>query len=242
MNAVSLVLLALLAQAGSPSSDPEVKARAQVILKQGAQLYQQGAFADAMEKFEQAYAIFPSPKLFFNIGQANRELGRQVEAVAAFEKFLAEAGDASPSLTSEAKRSVQELSPKIGKLLIDCPLSGAEVTVDGKPVGRTPITDLIRVMPGKHQVTATHPSAMPAIENVVVNAGTVETIVMRLRPLSEPTPVAAAWARPPSGTGVHPGIPVAWSKKGVDMGSCRLDPGLCGCGNYRRLVDAVEVR
>jgi hypothetical protein len=192
MTAVPLVFLALLAQAGTPASDPDAKARAQVILKEGTQLYQQGAFADALERFEQAYSVFPSPKLFFNIGQANRELGRPVEAVEAFEKFLAQAGDASPELLAEAKRSVEELAPKIGRLLIDCGVADAEITVDGKAVGRTPLPDLIRVMPGKHQVTATHPNAMPAIENVVVKVGTVETVGMRLRLLVEPTPAARA--------------------------------------------------
>jgi outer membrane protein assembly factor BamD (BamD/ComL family) len=68
MNAVSLVLLSLLAQAGAQTTDPESKAKAQVLLKDGAQSYRQGAYADALEKFDQAYAIFPSPKLLINSG------------------------------------------------------------------------------------------------------------------------------------------------------------------------------
>ena len=126
MNAVSLVILSILAQTSAPTPEQEAKAKAQVVLKEGAQLYQHGAYADALEKFEQAYSVFPSPKLFFNIGQANRELGRPAEAVVAFERFIAEVVDASPELLSEAKRSVNELAPKIGKLIIDCDVTGAE--------------------------------------------------------------------------------------------------------------------
>ena len=96
MNAASLVFLALLAQAGPQTANPEAKTRAQALLKEGAQHYQQGSFADALEKFHQAYAVFPSPKLFLNIGQASRGLGRLVDAVDAFEKFQAQATDASP--------------------------------------------------------------------------------------------------------------------------------------------------
>jgi tetratricopeptide (TPR) repeat protein len=135
MNAATLVLLSLLAQAGAQTTDPESKAKAQVLLKDGAQSYRQGAYAEALEKFDQAYAIFPSPKLLINIGQANRELGRVVEAVDAFEKFLSQSTDASPDLIAEAKRSVNELAPKIGKLLIDCNISGAEIT-GGRKEGR----------------------------------------------------------------------------------------------------------
>jgi len=59
-------------------------------------LYQQGDVGGALEKFNAAYAAYPSPKLMFNIGQANRDLSRPVEAIEAFQRFLAEATDASP--------------------------------------------------------------------------------------------------------------------------------------------------
>jgi len=186
----TLILLTVLAQANAPGSDPDAKARAQVTLKEGTQLYQQGAFADALDKFEQAYSVFPSPKLFFNIGRANRELGRPVDAVDAFEKFLSLAVDASPELLAEAKRSVQELSPKVGKLLIDCGVVDAEISVDGKMAGKAPLADVVRVTPGRHQVTATSPTMIPVVETVDVAAGTVQTVAIRPRGLAEAAPVA----------------------------------------------------
>lgn len=185
MNPVSLIFLSLLAQAGPQTTSPEAKVRAQALLKEGAEFYLQGAFADAVEKFDEAYAVFPSPKLLFNIGQASRELGRPVESVEAFDKFLVQAPDSPPELIAEAQRSIVELSRKIGKLLIDCTVSGAEITVDGRKVGQAPLADLVRVAPGSHQVTAIHPGAMPAIENVMVAAGTVQTLVMRPSALAE---------------------------------------------------------
>jgi hypothetical protein len=160
------------------------------MLKEGTQLYQQGAFADALNKFEQAHSVFQSPKLFFNIGQANRELGKPVDAVDAFEKFLSLAVDASPELLAEAKRSVQELSPKIGKLLIDCGGVDAEISVDGKMAGKAPLADVVRVTPGRHQVTATSPTMIPVVQTVDVAAGTVQTVAIRPRGLAEAAPVA----------------------------------------------------
>jgi hypothetical protein len=190
MNAATLVLLSLLAQAGAQPTDPESKARAQVLLKDGAQSYRQGAYAGALEKFDQAYAIFPSPKLLINIGQANRELGRIVEAVDAFEKFLSLSDDASPDLIAEAKRSVQELAPTIGKLLIDCGVVDAEISVDGKMAGKAPLADVVRVTPGRHQVTATSPTMIPVVQTVEVAPGTVQTVAIRPRGLAEAAPVA----------------------------------------------------
>jgi hypothetical protein len=202
MQLASFVVLSLVAQAAPEPGSLEARAKAQALLKEGAQHYERAEFADAREKFDQAYAAFPSPKLLFNIGQASRELGRPVDAVEAFEKFLAQATDAPPEMTSEAKRSVAELLPRIGKLLIDCGISNAEITVDGKKVGLSPISDLVRVAPGNHQVTVTHEGMTPAIENVTVAAGTVQTVVLRLRALVEvpaaalPAPVIAAVPAP----------------------------------------------
>jgi Tetratricopeptide repeat/PEGA domain len=190
MHATCLMLLAILAQAWSPTGDPQAKAQAQALLGQGTKLYQQGDVADALEKFQAAYAAFPSPKLMFNIGQANRDLSRPVEALEAFEKFLVGAADASPEMIADARKSVAQLQKKLGRIQVDCGSGGAEVSVDGKSVGLAPLPDLIWVTPGRHQVTAKHASAAPAIEDVDVTAGSVATVTLLLRPLaaSQATP------------------------------------------------------
>ncbi len=178
----SFVLLTLLAQA-TPTATPEAKNRAQSLLKEGAKLYEKGALAAALEKFNEAYEEYPSPKLLFNIGQASRDLGRPAEAMNAFERFQAEATDAPPDMTAEAKKSMAELEPRLGKLRIQCATTGAEVSLDGKPLGKAPISDLIWAVPGGHQVTARHPKMAAAIEDVEVNASWVHTVVISMQPL-----------------------------------------------------------
>jgi hypothetical protein len=203
MHAAFLVLLVLLAQEGAPGAGVEAKSQAQVLLKEGARHYEQAQFAAALDKFEEAYALFPSPRLLFNIGQACRELGRPVEAIDAFERFLAQVSEAPVEMFEEAKRSAAELSSQIGKLLIECTLAGAVITVDGRKIGETPIAELIRVAPGRHQVTATHPRALPVIEDVMVAVGTVQTVVLRPRP----------WV-PAEGTPLLPQPPAATEARG----------------------------
>ena len=184
MCATSLVLLTILAQASPLPADPQAKAQAQELLSQGSKLYHQGDLAGALEKFEAAYVAFPSPKLMFNIGQANRDLGRPVEAVEAFQRFLAEATDASPETMAEARNSVAELRGRLGRIRIDCDTAGAQIAVDGKSVGVAPLPDLVWATPGRHQVTAKHVRAAPAIEDVDVAVGSVNTVTMRLLPLA----------------------------------------------------------
>ena len=97
-------------------------------------------------------------------------------------------------MITEARRSMTELGEKVGSLIIECAVVGAEIAIDGKNVGQAPIDHLVRVAPGGHQVTATHPGTMPAIETVTVTVGTVQTVAVRPRSLAEV--VAAVRPRP----------------------------------------------
>jgi PEGA domain. len=196
MHASPLLLLLWLSQATPAIADPQAKAEAQALLSQGTKLYDQGEVAGALEKFQAAYAAFPSPKLMFNIGRANRDLGRPVEALEAFEKFLAGAPDASPETIANANKSAAELRRMLGRIRIDCETAGAEVSVDGKSVGLAPLPDSIWATPGRHQVTAKHASAAPAIEDVDVTAGSVSTATMRMHPMAVPVAASAPKTAP----------------------------------------------
>jgi len=186
MNAAA-ILVALLAQASPMNASPEAKTKAKVMLNEGSALYKSGDYAGALDKFKEAHATYASPKIWFNIGQANRDLRRFEEAMTAFEKFLIGASDASPEAIADARKAVAELKPKLGKVRIECQTPGAEVNIDGKVVGQAPLPDPIWVMPGRHQITALSAEAQPAVETVNVVAGT-ESLV-ELEPSSFPVAV-----------------------------------------------------
>jgi len=193
MTVTPIILIALLAQASPPGDGAENKIKAQGLLREGSELYKTGDYAHALGRFNSAYAAYPSPKLLFNIGQANRDLGRSVEALDAFEKFLTSVPDALPSTRAEAQSATDELKKNLGQLRIECETPGAEISVDGKGVGATPLPGLIWTIPGRHQVTAIHSGAAPAIESVDSAAGETRMVTMRLTVLAAPTsPVAPA--------------------------------------------------
>ena len=170
-------------RAATGRSTHQAKARAQALLSEGTTAYGRGDYATALDKFTAAYKIFPSPKLWFNIGQANRDLGRPVEAVAAFDRFLRDAGDAPPETLAEARRSAAELKTKLGQIKVTCATDGAEITVDGKQVGSTPLGEMVWTTPGRHQVAVQHAGFSPAIEDVVVVAGQAAAVNFELRPI-----------------------------------------------------------
>ena len=192
MSLAPLLLLGFLAQASESPSTIQAKAKAQSLLTEGSALYEKGDYADALDKFKEAFATYDSPKLLFNIGQANRDLGRPVEALEAFEQFLIGARDAAPETIADAKRSVEELQGKLGRLRIDCRTDNATISLDGKDVGLTPLAKLLWAEPGRHQVTARHWNFAPVVENVDVRVGTVLPVRIVLQPPAKLPPAAGA--------------------------------------------------
>jgi len=200
-----MLLAALLAQASPPSGGAEDKAKAKVLLHDGLDLNRQGEYAQALEKFQAAYAAYPSPKLWFNIGQVQLALDHPVEAVEAFEKFVALVPDAQPEDKKVARSAVAQLEKKLARLQVKCETAGADVAVDGKSVGRVPLLGPLWAPPGSHQVTITQEGSATATETVEMSAGASALVVIRLVPIPAEPPVPPPnVVMPSSGTAPAP--------------------------------------
>jgi len=179
----TLAVLVLIAQVGSVAT-PEAKAKAQALLTEGSRFYGDGDYASALDRFGAAYEAYPSPKLMFNIGQANRDLSRPVEAREAFEKYLATEDDPTSPTIGEATKSLEELQRRLGRIRVECETGGAEIRLDGKSAGTTPLANVLWATPGRHQVTANHEHSALALEDVDVKAGVLNVVTLRLQPLA----------------------------------------------------------
>jgi hypothetical protein len=185
-----VLLAALLAQASRPATPVGDKARAKALLQEGLAFNRQGQHAQALEKFQAAYAAYPSPKLWFNIGQVQVALDHPLEAVQAFEDFLALASDARPEDRKDASTALAQLGKKLGRLQIKCETTGAQISVDGKSVGRVPLPEPLWALPGRHSVTIAQSGFVSATETVELGAGATALVVIRLVPTPPPAPVA----------------------------------------------------
>lgn len=87
----------ILAALAVPSWAQPEKVAAQGLLDEGAALFDTGDYKAALGKFEEAYRVYPAPRLLFNIGEAHRRLGDAALARSAYEKFLREAGPDTPA-------------------------------------------------------------------------------------------------------------------------------------------------
>ncbi|HEX2569613.1 MAG TPA: tetratricopeptide repeat protein [Polyangia bacterium] len=99
----------------------------------GKQLYNVQLYEDAVKEFREAYLKYPSPVFLFNIGQALRLAGQREQAVAAYERYLAESPRAPDR--AEVETIIKQLKEEIAQLPIMAvpPWGPARLDQQGKP-------------------------------------------------------------------------------------------------------------
>jgi hypothetical protein len=198
------VVVALGLPAGGPAlvradgnTDGRVQAKALVV--EGARLLRRGEAQTALQRFQSAYDLYPSPKIHFDFGLAYKTLGRPVEAVQAFQKFLADASDADREERMQAWRMLDELMRRVVSLELTCSESGAEIFLDGHPRGRTPRSEPLVLEPGVHELVVKAPGTdfLPYSQSLTAEAGKKVLVSIhlvhapgRVPALPEPVPTA----------------------------------------------------
>ena len=102
-------------------------ARAKLV--EGVAALKRGDHQAALTRFEEAYALVPSPKIHYDFGLAYVGLGRTADALAAFERFLAEAPDAPPDTREKAASLIPTLRARLAE---------AAARNDGQAMGVAP--------------------------------------------------------------------------------------------------------
>jgi hypothetical protein len=119
--------------------------------KAGVTAFQAGDFETALGKFREADAAGHVPTITYNIARSLEQLGRPHEAVLAYERYLAEAGE-SGEFTTAAALAIAQLKAKNGRLIVSSTPPGATVTLDDTTLPeKTPLSVL--VPPGSHRLT-----------------------------------------------------------------------------------------
>src|SRR6266542_2896079 len=184
------------ATAQAANDGTAARAEAKKLSDAAGEALERGDVAGALADFRRAYALFPSPNLRFNIGEALDELGRVAEAVDSFEEFLAGAPDAPAAARKLAADRVAELGRRVARLELQVTPAAANVTVDGLPVA-LPRPRLLPVMPGEHTVVAHRQGLAPARVRVVVVAEERRQVRLDLQPELPPPPPSLTTPLPP---------------------------------------------
>lgn len=207
MNTVAIMftfLLSILIASALPgarrvlAAENDAKAAAREHFQKGLAAYADERFGEAADEFNEAYRLSPAFKILYNIGQVNVALGRSVEAVDAFDRYLKQGASTIPAeRRREVAAEIDRQHARIGIVSIRTFPEGAEVRVDGVLVGQTPMSKPVRFNAGRHTIEASLSGRSPQARELEVSGRaeiaielTLERIVAPPAPSpAPPTPV-----------------------------------------------------
>ncbi len=138
-----LLVLSALGSLGSPAVAQGSQQEAVAKYKQGRALIEKKDYEGALRELTASYALLDSPNTLLLMAHAQRELGREAEAAALYEKVVQEAKDRALAgeqrfvkTGEDAQGWVDRLSKRLGKITVrvnEAP-DGTKVTVDGESV------------------------------------------------------------------------------------------------------------
>lgn len=181
-----------------PEPPPAPKSREQAEADRhftsGVTLYKESKFSEALAEFQRAYEIAPHPLVLYNIAGCHRELSSYGEAVRFYRRFLEEGQQVVSKLRLDnAQRELDDILARIARVTVklDGP-AGAELSLDGEPLGTMPLEMPLILPPGEHELTARAAGYREARRKVRVASGDELEIELTLTELpAEPAPVVS---------------------------------------------------
>jgi hypothetical protein len=149
--AVALVPRSALAQAAppaAPTADSSSAARAAELKKRGDESMDTGHPADAVAAYAQAYELTRDPALLYNHGRALEALGQYPEALAQIEKFDSAASPELKARVPGLGDLLTDLRSRVSTLAVSCDVSGAQVRLNDRTIGTTPLSAPLKVNAG----------------------------------------------------------------------------------------------
>jgi len=134
----------------------------------GNELAARDQYGAALREFMDAYATDGNFAILYNIGQCHVALGHPVEAIDAFSRYLADGRERVPVGRGDLLGAqIAMLQSRIAELTIVVLGPDADVKLDGRDLGRSPLPHPIRLNAGSYHVTLT-PDTGPVVERDVV--------------------------------------------------------------------------
>jgi tetratricopeptide (TPR) repeat protein len=186
-----------------PTGPPAVRAAA--LIDEGVALQASGNFPGAIEKYQQAQAIQPSPRGAGQMGLAEDSLGDLARAQEHINEALAAKRD---PWVRENRRKLQQTLARIEKQIAELTFSGtpdgAEVFVNGRSVGRLPFPRSVKVASGNLTVRAEHEGYDMWEQTVVLAPHDVRPVTIEMTKKAEPPLVVPIPIPPPEPVVVAP--------------------------------------
>lgn len=187
------------------------------------QLYEEGDYQLALVEFQRAYDLAPNYRVLFNIAQVNIQLQNYAAARTVLEKYLEDGGaEITGARRSQAEADLQMLKGRTAYLRITTN-PPADIFIDEKPMGSTPLAAPLLLNGGQHKVVISKRGYLSSTKFVVLAGGDSKEEVFNL--VVEPTQEVGPKLTTVSRKNYTPAV-IAWSATGAFAISAAIFGGL----------------
>jgi hypothetical protein len=165
-----------------PASVQHAESLAYEHFQRGVALTDAGDVRTALQEFQIAYDLVPSPAALVNVAELAWSTGDLIRAYRALDEYRSRyaALDEYAAQVSELQAKVDQ---SIALVVVRVVPSDAELTVDGVPV--RPGVNAIPLLSGQHELQARRRGFVPGVQYVDVAAGARKTVELRLNAVEE---------------------------------------------------------
>jgi len=176
-----LAVVAVLASlvAGTASADDD-KEEARRYFEAGLALLKAENYEGAALSFDESVKLHPTMSGLFNLANCYKALERYDEALAALFRLRRDYKDRlSEEMRVESGAIEKEIRNLVGMLRVEVDRPGAAILVGGREVGVSPLSRMVLLAPGDHEVTARMPGVEFGVERVRMLAGMEATVNLK---------------------------------------------------------------
>lgn len=135
----------------------------------------------ALGSYQAANKASPSAEALEGIANAHYQMKQEGEAYAAYSEWLETYGAKAPAgKKAAAEARLKELAQKTGALTLEVSEPGANVTIDDRPAGVSPLSAPVRLSAGPHRVHVAKDGFLPFDASPNVVAGGAATLAVKL--------------------------------------------------------------
>jgi hypothetical protein len=138
----------------------------------------------ARTSFKAAYDASKNPRVLFNVGVAEKELGRYAAALANFKRELTEGkGQLTPDEEREVTQVIAGLEKFVAQLTIDVNEKDAEIFIDNEKIDNSKLPGPYTVQLGERRIRAVKAGFGEAVESIQLAGGGAGKVTLKLQPL-----------------------------------------------------------
>jgi hypothetical protein len=164
------------------------------------ELYDAGDYRSALVHFEKAYELSKNPRVLFNVGVCWKDLTQYALAIRVWERALGFRDRLSADDVQKLEFAISAARPFVSTMKLESDQMGAQLSIDGNEIGKTPFVEPIRIDVGRRKVTLSKDGFALSEKTIDVVQGSQVALTMNLVPLHNTGTVSISIAGAPGAT------------------------------------------